>query len=95
MTGNTAPPGVGLPQYVLIPHTIVVAESQEWSPKISVDYRWNDDVMSYAALSTGFRGGGFGPRPANSLQVAAFDPEYVDSFEIGAKTRSGSTGGCA
>ncbi len=72
VTGNTAPPGVGLPQYVLIPHTIVVAESEEWSPKISVDYRWNENVMTYAALSTGFRGGGFGPRPANSLQVAAF-----------------------
>ena len=86
VTGNTAPPGVGLPQYVLIPHTIVVAESEEWSPKISVDYRWNENVMTYAALSTGFRGGGFGPRPANSLQVAAFAPEFVDSFEIGAKT---------
>jgi iron complex outermembrane recepter protein len=86
VTGNTAPPGVGISRYVLIPHTIVVAESQEWSPKISVDYQVNDNVMTYAQISTGFRGGGFGPRPANALQVAAFDPEFVDNFEIGVKT---------
>jgi iron complex outermembrane receptor protein len=86
VTGNTAPPGVGLPQYVLIPHAIVVAESREWSPKISFDYQFTPTIMGYTALSTGFRGGGFGPRPANSLQVAAFDPEYIDSFEVGVKS---------
>ena len=42
--------------------------------------------MGYVQMSTGFRGGGFGPRPANSLQVAAFDPEYIDSFEVGVKS---------
>jgi iron complex outermembrane receptor protein len=86
VTGNTAPPGIGSPQFVLVPNTLVVAESQEWSPKISLDYQWNDRLMSYVALSTGFRGGGFGPRPANSEQVAAFDPEFIDNFEIGVKT---------
>ena len=86
VTGNTAPPGIGLPQYVLIPNTEVVAESEEWSPKISVDYKFTDTIMGYAQYSTGFRGGGFGPRPANSLQVAAFDPEYTDNFEIGVKS---------
>lgn len=86
VTGNVAPPGVGLSQFVLIPHAIVVAESQEWSPKISLDYQVNDHLMTYAQISTGFRGGGFGPRPANALQVAAFAPEFVDSFEIGVKS---------
>jgi iron complex outermembrane receptor protein len=86
VTGNTAPPGIGSPQFVLVPNTVVVAESQEWSPKISLDYQWNDRIMSYVALSTGFRGGGFGPRPANSDQVAAFSPEFIDNFEIGVKT---------
>jgi iron complex outermembrane receptor protein len=86
VTGNTAPPGIGLPQYVLIPNTQVVAEAEEWSPKISIDYQFTDTLMGYAQLSTGFRGGGFGPRPANSFQVAAFDPEYTDNFEIGVKS---------
>jgi iron complex outermembrane receptor protein len=86
VTGNVAPPGIGLSQYVLIPHAIVVSKSTEVSPKISVDYQFTDKLMGYAQYSTGFRGGGFGPRPANQLQVAAFDPEYVDSYEIGVKT---------
>jgi iron complex outermembrane receptor protein len=86
VTGNTAPPGVGAPQFVLIPNAIVVAESEEWSPKLSFDYQFTPTIMGYTALSTGFRGGGFGPRPANAGQVAAFEPEYIDSFEIGVKT---------
>jgi len=86
VTGNTAPPGIGLPQYVLIPNTEVVAESEEWSPKISVDYKFTDTIMGYAQYSTGFRGGGFGPRPANAQQVAAFDPEFTDNFETGVKS---------
>jgi iron complex outermembrane receptor protein len=86
ITGNTAPPGIGLPQFVLIPNTIVAAEAQEWSPKISVDYQFTDTIMGYVQLSTGFRGGGFGPRPANPEQVASFDPEFVDNFEVGVKT---------
>ncbi len=86
VTGNTAPPGIGLPAFVLIPNTEVVAKSEEWSPKISFDYQFTDTIMGYSALSTGFRGGGFGPRPANSGQVAAFDPEFIDSFEVGVKT---------
>jgi iron complex outermembrane receptor protein len=86
VTGNTAPAGVGTPRFTLIPNTEVVAESQEWSPKISIDYQFTDTLMGYAQLSTGFRGGGFGPRPANSLQVAAFDPEFIDNFEIGVKS---------
>jgi iron complex outermembrane receptor protein len=42
--------------------------------------------MTYVQWATGFRGGGFGPRPANPLQVAAFDVETVDTLEGGVKT---------
>ena len=56
-----------LPQFVLIPqHRWSSSKSEEWSPKISFDYQFTDTIMGYVALSTGFRGGGFGPRPANS-----------------------------
>jgi iron complex outermembrane receptor protein len=42
--------------------------------------------MTYLLYSRGFRGGGYSPRPANELQVAAFEPETVNSFEVGAKS---------
>jgi iron complex outermembrane receptor protein len=86
VTGNTAPPGIGMPQFVLIDNGVVVAESQEWSPKLSFDYQFTDTLMGYVQMSTGFRGGGFSPRPANVLQLTSFDPEFIDNFEVGVKS---------
>lgn len=71
---------------VLIDNTPVLVKGEETSPKFGVDYLLSDDVMLYFQFSTGFRGGGFGPRPANSLQVASFDFEYLDNYEIGFKS---------
>ena len=42
--------------------------------------------MTYAKYATGFKGGGFSPRPATALQTDPFDPEYLKTFEIGAKS---------
>jgi iron complex outermembrane recepter protein len=60
--------------------------STRTSPKVGIDYKWTDTFMTYASFSTGFRGGGFGPRPSNALQLHAFEPEDLDSYEIGAKS---------
>jgi iron complex outermembrane receptor protein len=54
--------------------------------KVGVDYKWTPDVMTYAQVSTGFKGGGFNPRPFNTNQVIAFGPEKLTSFEVGAKS---------
>ena len=56
------------------------------TPMASINYQWNPNLMTYALYSRGFRGGGYSPRPANALQVAAFDPETVDNFEVGIKS---------
>jgi len=85
-TGNTAPPGIGAPQFLLIDNGVVTVESEEWSPKLSFDYQFTDTLMGYVQMSTGFRGGGFSPRPANALQLTSFQPEFIDNFEVGVKT---------
>jgi iron complex outermembrane receptor protein len=54
--------------------------------RFNVDYRWNDRVMTYASVSTGFKGGGTNPRPFNDEQVLTFDPETLTAYEIGAKS---------
>ncbi len=46
--------------------------STRTSPKVGIDYKWTDTLMTYALYSVGFRGGGFGPRPSNALQLASF-----------------------
>jgi iron complex outermembrane recepter protein len=71
---------------VVIPNTGVSVEAQETSPKVGLSWQLNDDLMTYVQWSTGFRGGGFGPRPANPLQVAAFDVEELETIEGGVKT---------
>jgi iron complex outermembrane receptor protein len=67
-------------------HVPVLVEGDEVSPKFGIDFQVNDNIMTYFQFATGFRGGGFGPRPANSLQVSAFDFEYLDSYEFGFKS---------
>jgi iron complex outermembrane receptor protein len=71
---------------VIIPNTGVSVDAQETSPKIGLNWQLRDNLMTYVQWATGFRGGGFGPRPANPLQVAAFDVEEVETLEGGVKT---------
>ena len=54
--------------------------------RVSVDYRWSPALMTYATVSTGFKGGGVSPRPFNVLQVRSFNQEHLTAFEVGAKT---------
>jgi iron complex outermembrane receptor protein len=58
------------------------------SPKISVDYRWDDNTLIYGLVSQGFKSGGFNIR-AQATQFPRsrlpFDDEKVTSFEVGAK----------
>jgi len=58
------------------------------SPRISLDYRMNPNVLLYASASRGFKSGGFNIR-ANAVAVPAsarpFKDESVDAYEIGSK----------
>ena len=58
------------------------------SPKISLDYQVNDNVMVYGLASRGFKSGGYNIR-ANTTAVPRsgepFNDEQVDSYEIGSK----------
>lgn len=62
------------------------ATFNKFTPKIGIDYRPNADTMLYASWSRGYRSGGFSPRAATAITAAkAYQPETVDSFEVGAK----------
>jgi iron complex outermembrane receptor protein len=54
--------------------------------RVNVDYRWNPQLMTYAGVSTGFKGGGSNPRPFFATQVQPFEKETLTAYEIGAKT---------
>lgn len=53
------------------------------APRITVDYRLNEDVLLYGQYSEGNSPGGFNPTDAPQT---TFDEEKLKSFEVGAKT---------
>jgi iron complex outermembrane recepter protein len=71
---------------VTIPHTPVDVYSVRTSPKVGLNYQFLPDVMGYIEFSTGFRGGGFGPRPSDAFQVRSFKPEDLKTTELGIKS---------
>jgi iron complex outermembrane receptor protein len=55
-------------------------------PKVGLSYQWTPDIMTYAQYSTGYKSGGFNPRPLTRTQVTSFGPEKVSSYEVGLKS---------
>lgn len=58
------------------------------SPKISLGYQVNDDILVYGLATRGFKSGGYNIRAqATAVPRSAepFDDEVVDSYEVGAK----------
>ncbi|KAF1722159.1 Outer membrane receptor proteins, mostly Fe transport [Pseudoxanthomonas wuyuanensis] len=74
-------------------------EEKEWSGTLKAAYRWNEHVMTYASAARGYKGGGFNldrVQSSNGLSSGSagivpvddtsFPGEFVDSYELGAKT---------
>jgi iron complex outermembrane receptor protein len=53
---------------------------------LAANYQWTHDFMTYVRYSTGFKGGGFSPRPSDALQTVPFKPEYLRTAELGEKS---------
>lgn len=54
--------------------------------RLGVDYQWTPDFMTYAQVSTGYKGGGINPRPFFTTQITSFDPETLTAYELGLKS---------
>lgn len=60
----------------------------QFTPRVSVSYDLTDDLTGYASYSQGFKSGGFdmrGDAAATPDTVDGYDPETVDSYELGLK----------
>ncbi|WP_105265165.1 TonB-dependent receptor [Pseudoalteromonas sp. T1lg76] len=65
----------------------VLDDEEDWSrftPRVGVEYQYNNDIMFFASYAQGFKSGTFNPR-ASSAEPAA-NPEIVDSYELGMKS---------
>ena len=60
----------------------------QFTPRVALSYDLNDDMTAYASFSQGFKSGGFDMRGDAIFTpdtVNGYEPETVDSFEIGLK----------
>lgn len=62
------------------------ANFSKFTPKVGIDFRPNANTMVYASWTRGYRSGGFSPRAGDAARaVIPFQPETIDSYEMGAK----------
>jgi len=59
-----------------------------WTGLLNLQYRLTDESMLYGSFSNGYKSGGFNGRlnPAEPSTQDNFDPEKLDSYEIGLKS---------
>ena len=55
--------------------------------RVALSYDLTDSTMIYAQYSTGYKGGGVNPRPFYNVQAVAFQPEEMETIEVGAKAQ--------
>ena len=79
---SITPPSEGVPEFN------GKRGDDKFTPRVSLSYAPNDDHNLYLAYSEGFKGGGFDPRGAYNIPEVreGFDPETVESIELGAKS---------
>ncbi len=66
-----------------------VDEDDEWnnlSPKLALQYQFNEDVQFYGSISRGFKSGGFDGRSNSDFEASPYDPETLTAYEAGMKS---------
>lgn len=88
--GLASPLFGGPPQKPLVTNTNY-SNHKSWgdfTPRVSLSYKVTPDITSYVSYAEGFRSGGFdirGNGAATPQTVNGYDPEKVDTYEIGLK----------
>jgi outer membrane receptor protein involved in Fe transport len=58
----------------------------DWVPRFNATYQINDDVLTYATYSEGFRSGGANPLRNTSVLPDEYDSDTLKNYEIGLKS---------
>jgi iron complex outermembrane receptor protein len=63
-------------------------QSADWDSftwRLAAQYKFSENLMTYASAATGFKSGGFNGRAQSASVFLAFDPEKATTYEIGMK----------
>ena len=92
----TCPPGQPVPPAApcavgdrVLPFEWVTTEAEEFVPMFNLAWQVSDNLLTYFTYSEGYRSGGFTQRifPPEA-STPDFQPEFVTSYEVGAKYNS-------
>jgi iron complex outermembrane receptor protein len=72
---------------VLLPPTTQNADWNEFLPKIGFELKQTDDVLWYLNASRGYKSGGYNARDLSGNVPKAYNPEFINAYEIGVKTK--------
>ena len=77
----------GLPAGAVVQEPLQQVTFRETTGRLGVDWHLTQDSMLYAFYSRGYKGGGFNPPGSVGIAgiAATFDPEFVNSYEVGLK----------
>jgi outer membrane receptor protein involved in Fe transport len=64
-----------------------IATLQDFTPKVGLRYRFDDERMIYALYSQGFRNGGANILRERSELPRTYGPDFLDNYEAGFKSR--------
>lgn len=83
LNNTPLPPGAAF----TVPLTSFDEEWTALSGHAGIEWRPNEDMLLYAGFSRGFNGGGFnGGAIVDPGEAVAFEPEFLNAWEVGAKT---------
>ncbi|MFC3052567.1 TonB-dependent receptor [Kordiimonas pumila] len=57
-----------------------------FSPRLTLEYQWTPDVMTYASVTKGFRSGGINVGDRGAPIFTQYDPETVWNYEAGIRS---------
>lgn len=79
-----------LPDGPVTDHTVLGTETERFdhtTPRVALEYVWNDNVMTYLSYSEGFNAGGVSrPGRPGLPDAIPYDPETVETTEIGLRS---------
>ena len=71
-----------------LPGGVSVEENESWSEvggNVGAQYQFTDDVMLYVTYAHGIKSGGFNGRIGVPEDIGPYNPEFVDTVEVGVK----------
>jgi len=73
---------------ILVPYDELDETYSAVSPRVSVDYKWSPDLMTYFSIAGGFKSGGINGTATSDAAFVPFDPEYVWTYELGLRSEA-------